>query len=331
MLVKRVKQARRLQKESAQAHADDEVADERVRLLRLALRRLRNALTFAGAVLRLPHSCAPETLSPLLRRLGVPRDAEATMATLLSAEEAAGPAVSAEEHSRVAAVQGELAQRKRRGFKSAVEHLRASRRVSRLLEETIAAAGKEGAFRRLAHAPEVQGVIRLLLRTSAALFSFSGWEVTIAPLPGPAPSAEPWEWALGVEGASCARLHALRRKLRECRYTLDAVAKLFEKASGGGAAWAAFQEQRDAVRVLQDGLGVMHDSEVAVQLLGAHPARDYPATLAELRRRHEEAWGRVRAGAAQLCCARGQLRFYAALCALGGGGASESDADLDTS
>lgn len=107
-------------------------------------------------------------------------------------------------------------------------------------------------------------------------------------------------------------------------------AGLFEKASNGGVAWHAFKEQKDSVRALQDALGVMHDSEVCVQLLGAHPARDFPATLAQLRGRHTEAFTCVRADAAQLCSARGQLKFYAALCALGSRTAAQEVLELDT-
>lgn len=321
VLHKRARKAKKLQK--AALAASGEAQADATYALRLELRRLRSDLALSSLALRLPADTAPRLLTPALRRLGAPRDAAVIQSVLRTSAAAASPAEP--EAARLAALLAGLRAAQEAAFAAALPTLRPNGRPARLVARLTRALaeGEEALGRRLARQPAPDGAVRLLSAAAAELFAHPAWSLALAPTAPPRAGARAWEAALGARARACARLHALRKALREFRYALMSVQKLYKAA--GGATEAAFSATLRAVAEMQGHLGDCHDAEVACQALGGSPADDFPATSAELRRRREEAAARLRGCAAAALCAGGQRDFYAALTGLGAAGDTSAE------
>ncbi len=123
----------------------------------------------------LPRGVSAKQLSPPVRALSVPRDAEAMATTLQAAARAAAGAgaLAAEEADALALALEALAAERAEGFRDASRAL--SSRALRDALRALRAATSTPVARKVARAPAREGAERLLTDSAEALFSHEAW------------------------------------------------------------------------------------------------------------------------------------------------------------
>ena len=262
----------------------------------------------------LPGGLRARSLSPAVRALSAPRDAEAEAQTLQLAAKAlpGGPRA--------------LPRREAKALRAALEALHAQR-VGAFEEASHALRSKQlrNALRSLrrpelppqpragAHLAARRGAGELLNAAAQALLSHPAWCIDdLWPPHGSEnatalAAAAPWERTLRAEAQTCAVLHDLRKRIRELRYSMERYAPLFDD----GHAEGSYQALLGRLAALQAAIGTMRDVEVVLQ---QQPQLARCGQLAAaLRRTHDDAWGAFRSGRAAMLAPRGRDALHSAL------------------
>ena len=282
-----------------------------------------------GEAFALPGGMRAGLLSPAVRALSAPRDAEAEAETLALAARAAGGvaalpkaeartlrgAVAALEQQRVAAFTDAAAALRSKKLRAALRSLRRPkvppqpRSIARLPAQRGAGELLNASAQQLLQ-HEAWCVVLLshrLLRQLTSLISCQCRGINeLWPAAAPLDAAAPWERTLRAEAATCATLHELRKRIRELRYSMERFAPLFNADSEG-----SYQTLLGRLATMQAAIGTMHDVQVALQQTPQLAKCDKVAE--SLARAHGDAWGAFRAGRAVLLASRGREAMHAAL------------------
>ncbi len=260
----------------------------------------------------LPGGLRAGSLSPAVRALSAPRDAEAEAQTLQTAAKAlpGGPrSLPRREAKALRAALEALHEQRLAAFKDASQALRSEqlRNALRGLRRPEVPPQPRSA----AHLAARRGAGELLNATAQELLSHPAWCIDDLWPPESAPesmdAAAPWERTLRAEAGTCAVLHDLRKRIRELRYSMERYAPLFDD----GHAEGSYQALLGRLEALQAAIGTMHDCEVALQ---QQPQLARCGQLAAaLRRTHDDAWGAFRSARAAMLAPRGRDALHAAL------------------
>lgn len=231
--------------------------------VRVSLRRLRTVLSLFGPALVLPRAVRPARLAALARRTGEARDLDVLEDRL---REQLLPRLEPLDPSALRPLRRHLARRRQRAFAAALDALEAPR-TTRLLHK-LARWQQQPRFTALGHEPLADWLLEWHRPLAGTLVLHPGW------------------WA---DHPRDPQLHALRKRIKGVRYSLEALADQLDPA---GADWIA------ALRQAQTVLGELHDLQLLEALLHADQDRISPSLSqgmgAELERQRAIAWARWR-------------------------------------
>jgi CHAD domain-containing protein len=231
--------------------------------VRVSLRRLRTVLSLFGPALVLPRGVRAARIASLARCTGATRDldvlGERLQGQLL-------PRLDPADHQALRPLLRRLARRRQRAFHTAQEAL-SSPRTERLLRK-IDRWQRRPQFTALGQEPLADWQVEWHRPLSAALFLHPGW------------------WAGQPRDPE---LHALRKRIKGVRYSLEALGEPLE---GSRHDWIAALKQAQGV------LGELHDLQVLEALLheesAAVPRSARRGLQAELERQRAIEWARWR-------------------------------------
>lgn len=227
------RQLARLQSLQPRVLEDDD--PEALHQFRVSLRRLRSLITQFRAALELPAKLNRSRLATLARTTGDCRDADVLRELLELLEQRLLLRLQPAERQQCRPLLRQLKQRRRAAFRELSAGLRSSR-CRRLLEQ-LQSWCLAPAYTRLGQGPLEDWLEEWLLASSGGCFLHGGWF---------------------AETPSAPELHALRKRVKEVRYGLEALATWLGDA---GEDWI-----RD-LRAAQSCLGDLHDQEVLIQLI----------------------------------------------------------------
>ncbi len=247
-----------LQRELRQS-ADPETLHQ----VRVCLRRLRTVLTQFAPALELPRGVRTTRIASLARRTGEARDLDVLDERW---REQLLPRLDPADQPALRPLLRRLARRRDRAFAVALRAL-AAPRTMRLLGR-IDRWQRQPRFTPLGHEPLADWLHAWHRPLSGALVLHPGW------------------WA---DQPRDPQLHALRKRIKGVRYSLEALADQLEPA---GRDWITVLKQAQAV------LGELHDLQVLEALLHKEqaliPASASQGLRAELERQRAIAWARWR-------------------------------------
>ncbi|MEB3270444.1 MAG: CHAD domain-containing protein [Synechococcus sp.] len=254
-------QVRRLGRLQAAVLADRD--PEPLHQLRVSLRRLRTVLVQFGPALELPRQVTPQRIAVVARRTGLCRDLDVLRMRL---EQQLLPRIAPEEQRSFAGVIQRLGRDRAEAFQTLVETLHSSRYL-RLLQR-LNQWQKRPRFTCLGQLPLLPWLADWQAPFSAGLFLHPGWTV--------------------VDPAA-AELHALRKRIKAARYSLEIL-----------AAWCEpeLQAWLEDLRQAQEHLGELHDLQLLQHNLADGLRRSqrcaWPLLRAEIEARQLLHWLRWR-------------------------------------
>lgn len=223
----------RLQSLQPRVLEDDD--PEALHQFRVSLRRLRSLITQFGAALELPPKLNRSRIAALARATGNCRDADVLHAQL---EQRLLHRLQPAERQGCRPLLRQLKRQRRHAFRELEAGLR-SRRCRTLLEQ-LQSWSHAPAYTNLGQRPLEDWLEEWLLASTGCCFLHGGWF-----------AGDP----------SDPELHALRKRVKEVRYGLEALAAWLGDAGEG---WV------HDLRAAQSCLGDLHDQEVLLQLIRGH-------------------------------------------------------------
>lgn len=248
--------------QSLQPRVLEDSDPEPLHQFRVSLRRLRSLISHFAAALELPQGLNRARIAALARATGDCRDADVLQELL---EQRLLPRLQPDQQHDCRPLRRQLKRQRRRAFRE-LETALGSNRCRTLLEQlegwTLAPR-----YTSLGQQPLDAWLQEWLLACGGGCFLHGGWF---------------------ADDPSDPELHALRKRIKEVRYGLEA---LRERLGDEGEAWI-----RD-LRSVQSCLGDLHDQEVLRLLIRGHgsPATELRRALMQERQEHWQQWQQLRA------------------------------------